>query len=122
MTYHEVAALLKQEGDFKVATPHLIRPFSGGGLTRDGIYILKLWLENAQVEVEDIPIIARIIRYAKEKGEIAMSKIVPRKTDLVVEKAVNYEPLLARYGVKIKTKRGGLSLVSVDRKTDQVTN
>jgi len=108
MQSHEVSVLMKQKGS--VSKPHVVRPYAKGGLGKDGLLIAQLWQRKENVEVKDIPIVARIIRYAKDKKAVSASQVIPHKTRLVVEKAKQYEGILQKYGVRIVAKRGGVSL------------
>lgn len=110
MQGYETYILLKQ--DKPVSTPRRIQPFRRGGLLRDGLWIAKLWLDRASVEVKDLPIVARIIRYTKEKKAVSPSQVVPRHTKLVIEKAARYERVLEQYGIEIARKKGGVAFES----------
>ncbi len=110
MQKHEVNVLLKQ--DAPVSKPHLVSPFWKGGLHRDGLWIAKLWLDEASVDVKDLPIVARIIRYTQERKAVSPSQVIPRHTKRVLEKATQYRDVLEHYGVRIIAKRGGMSLES----------
>lgn len=110
MNFEDLRVLLKQKAEPSVSRPHLTRPFRRGGLYRDGLWIAKLWFDKASVEIRDLSIIARIIRYVKEKKSISVSQIIPHQTELVIEKTVHYKEILERYGVIIVSKQGGVSL------------
>ena len=107
----DVQALLKQRTEPFVSRPYLTEPFLKGGLKNDGLWIAKLWFDRADIKVEDLPIIARIIRCVKEKGSIAVSKIALGQTNLVLEKAHQYKEILEMYGVTLIRKRGGLAFM-----------
>ena len=92
-----------------VSRPRCIRPFRRGGLGRGGLWIARLWLKNDRVKAEDLPIVARIIRYVFEKRHIRASEILPRNKDIVIAKAQQYKHVLNKYGVKIVEKQGGVS-------------
>jgi len=109
MTELDVKALLKQPREPYVSRPRVIRPLRSGGLGKDGIWIAKLWLEKADVKTDDLPLIARIIRYVYEKQHVRASEILPGNRELVVKKALQYENVLTRYDVKVQRKRGGVS-------------
>lgn len=109
MTYLDVQALLKQKSELFVSRPNVTRPFSMGGLHRDGLWIARLWMDETNVEEEDLPVVARIIRYVKEKRKISASQVIPRETKLVVEKAMQYKEILERYDVMMILKQGGVS-------------
>ena len=113
MQAHEVSLLLKQEAP--VSKPNLTRPFRYGGMLREGVWIAKLWLEKASVDIKDLPIVARIIRYAKELKAVSPTQVVPRHTQLVIDKAKQYEGVLERYNVEIVRKRGGVAFESTTR-------
>jgi len=110
MNFRDVQAMLKQNTEPLVSRPHLIRSFKKGGLHHDGLWIAKLWFDKANVEIGDFSVLARVIRYVKEKKSVSASQIIPRQTELVIEKAVHYKEILERYGVIIVSKRGGVSL------------
>ena len=103
----EVHTLLRQEAP--VSKPHVVRPYARGGLGRDGLLLAQLWQSRKKVDVESFPIVARIIRYVKDKKRVSASQVIPRKTRLVVEKAEEYQEILRKYGIRIVSKRGGLS-------------
>lgn len=105
----DVKALLKQSREPYVSRPRVIRPLRSGGVSRDGIWIARLWLDKADVEIEDLSLIARIIRYTHEKQHVRASEILPGNRELVVEKALQYETVLSSYSVKLLRKRGGIS-------------
>ena len=115
MTKRDVEILLKQMTIPNV-TPHLsrprcIRPVRKGGMENNGLWIARLWSDHAHVEIEDIPIVARIIRYTHEKMHVPASVILPKYTNYVIEKAERYEHVLNKYNVRIVRKRGGVSFV-----------
>jgi len=110
MNFRDVQAMLKQNTGPFVSRPHLIRPFKKGGLHHDGLWIAKLWFDKANVEIGDLSVLARIIRYVKEKKSVSASQIIPRQTELVIEKAVRYKEILELYGVITVSKQGGVSL------------
>jgi hypothetical protein len=82
----------------------------GGGLAKDGPLIARLWLEEDMSCVEDLPLVARIIRYVHSKGAVSPSKILFGQTDLVRETATKHREVLEKYGVKVIFKTGGMSL------------
>ena len=115
MKRSDVQALLRQTTEPFVSRPCLTRPLRKGGLPDDGLWISKLWADRAEIKVEDLSIIARIIHYVREKGSIAASKIALGQTSLVLEKARQYEEILRVYGVVLIRKRGGVGFMSVDK-------
>ena len=125
MQKYEVDILLKQ--DAPVSKPNLIRPFRKGGMLRDGVWIAKLWLDRfyycyPYINVKDLPLIARIIRCTRNKAHIRASEIVPGITDVIVEKAKQYEDILHVYNVKIVEKRGGVSFCWVNMSLDHFSH
>lgn len=113
MTYLDVQALLRQKSELSVSRPNITRPFSMGGLHRDGLWIARLWMDRSEVRVEDLPVVARIVRYVKEKKEFSASQVIPHETKLVVEKAMQYKEILKRYNVMIISKQGGVSFEQI---------
>jgi len=115
MKRRDVQALLKQTTKPFVSRPHVIKPFLKGGLRNDGLWISKLWVDRVEIKVEDLPIVARIIRIVEEKGSVAASKIALGRTSLLVKKALQYEEILRVYGVVLIRKRGGVSFMTVNK-------
>lgn len=113
MNYLDVQALLKQRSEPSISQPHLTRPYLMGGFHRDGLWIARLWMDKANVRVEDLPVVARIVRCAKEKREISASQVIPRGTRLVIEKAKQYKEILERYDVVMISKQGGVSFEQI---------
>jgi hypothetical protein len=103
----EVHTLLRQEAP--VSKPHVVRPYAMGGLGRDGLLFAQLWQSREEIDIESLPVVARIIRYANDKKRVSASQVIHRKTKLVVEKAREYRDILRKYGVRIVSKQGGLS-------------
>lgn len=109
MNYNDVHALMKQKTGPSVSQPNMTRPFRKGGLQRDGLWVAKLWFDKASVEVEDLPIVARIVRYVVERKSVSASQVIPHQTELVIEKATQYKEILRQYSVIIVSKQGGVS-------------
>jgi len=109
MTYRDVTALLKEKGELSVSRPHVIQPLRKGGLQRDGLWTARLWMEKANVQVEDLPVIARVIRCTYEKRSVRASEVIPHETRLIVEKAEEYKETLDHYGVTMLRKQGGVT-------------
>jgi hypothetical protein len=110
----DVKALLHQHGVQGITSllsqPELLRPYRYGGLSRDGLWIIKLWFDYIPVKVDDIPLIARIIRIVEEKQEVPVSVIVPNQKQLVLDMILKYDKVLAKYNIHFLRKRGGVSL------------
>ncbi len=119
MTERDVKLLLRQfpvlwmipEGSRSKCVQHIRK----GGLGRDGLWIATLWFNQERIRVEDLPIIARIIRIIHEKIYVRASEVLPRATKLVIEKAERYIDVLYKYNVEIIRKKGGVSFSRVDR-------
>jgi hypothetical protein len=113
MTKRDVQSLLKQMTKPQVSRPRCIQPLRKGGLERDGIWMAALWNGDLYIRIEDIPIIARIIRYTHEKMRVPASVVLPKHTDYVIKKAERYKFLLRQYDVEIVRKRGGVTFVLI---------
>lgn len=113
MTYLDARALLKRKDELSISRPYITRPYSMGGLRRDGLWIAKLWMDKANVRAEDLPVVARIVRCAKEKREISASQVIPHQTRLVIEKAKQYRETLEQYDVVMISKQGGVSFEQI---------
>lgn len=115
MRKSEIESLLKQQASQHLSKPRIVEPFRKGGLDRDGIWIAKLWFDHANVEVKDLPIVARILSRVHGKRKLRASEVVPAyyertssMTITIVEKAEQYEQVLNDYGVEIIYRRGGV--------------
>jgi hypothetical protein len=113
MTKIDVEKFLKQK--MSPAWPSITRtkcvqPVLKGGLSKDGPWIARLWLDKANVDVEDFPLIARIIHYTKQKRKCAPSQVLFGQTTLIRTIAMKHQQILEAYGVKLIFQTGGLSL------------
>jgi len=113
MTQIDVKILMTQKPQLswpQIERPRHIQPVKSGGLAKDGPLIAKLWLEEDISCVEDLPLVARIIRYVQSKGAVSPSKILFDQTDLVRETTTKHREILEKHGVKVIFKTGGMSL------------
>lgn len=97
------------EGWLTISRPKCIQPVAKGGLSKDGPWIAKLWFDGAKVEVEDLPVVARVIRYAKQEKRVSLSQVFTFSKDQFRRIVLKYVDILEEYGVKAVPLSGGLS-------------
>lgn len=113
MTKADVEKLLRQKmppGWPSIWRPKCIQPLLKGGLSKDGPLIAKLWFDEAHVDIEDLPVVARIIDYTRQKKRCAPSQVLLGLTVLVRDIALKYQQVLEAYGIRLVFRTGGLSL------------
>jgi hypothetical protein len=111
MQKYEVTAMLKQTGQYAVSIPHVVGPVKKGGFMKDGAIIAELWMNNDIQEltsknVNDLPIISRILRLEK-KPRLRASEVIPRQTKLIIKVAKRNRQLLKHYNIRLRKIQGG---------------
>jgi hypothetical protein len=96
-----------------ISRPKYIQPVAKGGLSKDGPWIARLWFDRANVEVEDLPIVARVIRYAKQEKRVSLSQVFTFNKDQFRRIVVKYCDVLKRYGIRVDQVSGGLSFEAI---------
>lgn len=101
------------EGWPTISRPKCIQPVAKGGLSKDGPWIARLWFDGANVEVEDLPVVARVIRYAKQEKRVSLSQVFTFNKDQFRRIVLRYSDILEKYGVKVVSLSGGLSFEAI---------